>query len=61
MSEMKSNKGQESATSEEPSEKFNFKLSSEELENKDNLNEFVSHLANNNFAFVRYDGSILQW
>lgn len=42
-------------------DKYQFRSPPDELESKEHLNEFVSHLDNNNFAFVRYDGFILQW
>lgn len=35
--------------------------SADEIEGREHLNEFISHLDSNNFAFVRYDGQIIQW
>lgn len=51
--------GDEKAT--KTANKYRFRSPPDELENMEHLNEFVSHLDNNNFAFVRHDGFILQW
>eukprot|EP01033_Poteriospumella_lacustris_P006696 gene6698-4827_t len=51
--------GDEKAT--KTASKYRFRSPPDELENMEHLNEFVSHLDNNNFAFVRHDGFILQW
>lgn len=53
--------GEEGANVSNVTQSYEFKVPPEEIENKDKLNEFISPLESNNFAFVSYDGSILQW
>jgi NAD(P)-dependent dehydrogenase (short-subunit alcohol dehydrogenase family) len=40
---------------------ISFKHDVEEIESSEKLNEFVTHLDENRFAFVRYDGCVLPW
>lgn len=40
---------------------YEFKHAAEEIESKGHLDRFVEYLQHDNFAYVEYDGTMMEW